>query len=127
MQVPLSTAKRVLVADDNTDGADSLALLLECMSYEVRAAYNGHQAVEEAQVFSPDLVILDIDMPVLNGYQAARQLKTRPTTRQPVLVALTAIATPEAVRQAEDAGFDIHLQKPIGGSALAELLQRVLH
>jgi CheY-like chemotaxis protein len=119
--------QRILVVDDNHDAADTLAMLLQFLDYDVRTAYDGRQAVDMAGEFQPDLVILDIHMPVMDGYEAAKQLRGRDGTHRTVLVALTAVATPEAEDKAKQAGFDIHLAKPVDGGELAELLNRVLH
>lgn len=126
------TPQRILVVDDNRDAADTLAMLLEFLNYEVRTAYDGQQAVDVALQFEPNLVILDIHMPVMNGYEAARELRGRAGTGRTgtgrtVLVALTAVATPDAQDKAKEAGFDIHLAKPVDGGELANLLERVLH
>jgi CheY-like chemotaxis protein len=116
------------VVDDNRDGADTLAMLLEFLNYEVRTAYDGQQAVEQAAAFAPDLVILDINMPVMDGYEAAKTLRGSEDGRpRMVLVALTAVATPEAKDKAMQAGFDIYLRKPVDGGELTGLLDRILH
>jgi len=119
--------QRILVVDDNRDAADTLAMLLEFLDYDVRTAYNGQEAVETAAQFQPHLVILDIHMPVMDGYEAARELRGRTGSHRTVLVALTAVATPESQHKAKEAGFDIHLAKPVDGGELAHLLERVLH
>ncbi|MEW6707599.1 MAG: response regulator [Pseudomonadota bacterium] len=127
MKAPPTRHRRILVVDDNRDAADTLAMLLEFLDYEVRTAYDGKEAVDIAAEFQPQLVILDIHMPQMNGYEAARQLRGRSGGQRTVLVALTAIATPEAQHKAKEAGFDIHLAKPVDGGELAHLLERVLH
>jgi CheY-like chemotaxis protein len=119
--------QRILVVDDNRDAADTLAMLLEFLHYDVRTAYDGRQAVSLASEFQPHLVILDINMPVMDGYEAAKVLRGRDDQNRMVLIALTAVATPEARDKALEAGFDIHLRKPIDGSELTGLLERVLH
>jgi len=119
--------QRILVVDDNRDAADTLAMLLEFLHYEVRTAYDGQQAVAVAADFHPHLVILDINMPVMDGYEAAKTLRSGPDRERMVLIALTAVATPEARDKAMEAGFDIHLRKPVDGSELTGLLERVLH
>ena len=119
--------QRILVVDDNRDAADTLSMLLEFLHYEVRTAYDGQQAVAIAAEFHPQLVILDINMPVMDGYEAAKVLRGRPDQGRTVLIALTAVATPEARDKAMEAGFDIHLRKPVDGSELTGLLERVLH
>jgi CheY-like chemotaxis protein len=118
--------QRVLVVDDNHDAADTLAMLLEFLDYEVRTAYDGQQAVDVSAQFQPQLVILDINMPVMDGYEAAKILRGRSGERT-VLVALTAVSTPEAKDKAREAGFDIHLRKPVDGGELTGLLKRILH
>ena len=119
--------QRILVVDDNRDAADTLAMLLEFLHYDVRTAYDGRQAVSLASEFQPHLVILDINMPVMDGYAAAKVLRGRDDQNRMVLIALTAVATPEARDKALEAGFDIHLRKPIDCSELTGLLERVLH
>jgi CheY-like chemotaxis protein len=120
--------QRILVVDDNRDAADTLAMLLEFLHYDVRTAYDGRQAVAVASDFQPHLVILDINMPVMDGYEAAKVLRRRGEEQgRMVLIALTAVATPEARDKAMEAGFDIHLRKPVDGSELTGLLERVLH
>lgn len=120
-------SKKVLVADDNRDAADSLVVLLDWLGYEAIACYDGAQAVQLARTFRPDLVILDINMPVMDGYEAAKVLRGGHEQNRMVLIALTAVVTPEARDKALKAGFDIHLRKPVDGSELTGLLERVLH
>ena len=122
-----SKKQRILVVDDNHDAADTLAMLLEFLHYEVRTAYDGRQAVDVAADFKPNLVILDINMPVMDGYEAARILRGNTKSNRVVLVALTAVAGKDAQDRAKQAGFDIHLAKPVDGRELTGLLQRVLH
>jgi CheY-like chemotaxis protein len=112
---------RILIADDNRDCADSLALLLEHRGHETSTVYGGQQAVDEAQRFGPDVVILDIDMPGLDGYQAARILRTANATR-PLLVAFTAVAGAGQKRRARDVGFDYHFVKPADLMAMLDLV-----
>ena len=127
MKPPNDPPQRILVVDDNRDAADTLCMLLQFLDYEVRTAYDGQEAVDVAAQFLPNLVILDIHMPVMDGYEAAKQLRGRDGNHRTVLVALTAVATPEAESKAKQAGFDIHLAKPVDGGELANLLERVLH
>ncbi|MBA2723971.1 MAG: response regulator [Methylibium sp.] len=119
------SAARILIADDNVDAADTLAMLLETSRYETRTAYNGEQAVELAQSFHPDLAILDINMPVMDGYEACRRLK-RMSGPTPILVALTGRGQPADKALARAAGFDIHLLKPTDGGELCRLVDRAL-
>jgi PAS domain S-box-containing protein len=112
---------RVVVADDNRDAADSLALLLRFLGHEVRTAGDGQEAVEVAEAFRPDVVLLDIGMPRLNGYEACRLIRSRPWGRGVLLVALTGWGQEEDRRRATEAGFDRHFTKPVDPAALGEL------
>jgi CheY-like chemotaxis protein len=116
---------RILVVDDNVDAADTLALLLEMSCYDTRIAYDGKQAVELARSFQPHLAILDINMPVMDGYEAARLLR-RLSGPKLILVALTGRGQPADKVLASEAGFDIHLVKPTDGGELCRLVDRAL-
>jgi CheY-like chemotaxis protein len=114
---------RILVADDYPDTAETTADLLRLDGYEVFTAFNGQQAVQAANEQHPEVIILDINMPVMDGYQAAAELRLHPPSDpRPVLVAHTARATPADVKQAMDSGFDHHVGKP-GWPRLADLLR----
>jgi PAS domain S-box-containing protein len=113
--------KRVLVADDNQDAADSLAVLLRLWGHEVHAVHDGQEAVDAAAWFRPEVVILDIGMPRLNGYEAARHIREQ--ARDGVmLVAVTGWGQEQDRRLAAEAGFDRHMTKPIDPAALEQLL-----
>ncbi|HEX5273035.1 MAG TPA: ATP-binding protein, partial [Gemmataceae bacterium] len=116
---------RIVLADDNTDSADSLALMLQLMGHEVRTAHDGHAAVEAAEAFRPDVVLLDIGMPRMNGYDACRAIRERPWGKDVVLVALTGWGQEEDKRRSQEAGFDRHLVKPVEPAALEKLLADV--
>jgi signal transduction histidine kinase len=103
---------RVLVADDNTDAAESLAMLLRALGNEVSVASDGVEAVQAVRDFRPDVVLLDIGMPRLDGYGAAREIRGHPLGAHIRLVALTGWAQEEDRRRAREAGFDAHLVKP---------------
>jgi CheY-like chemotaxis protein len=115
-------ARRFLVADDNRDAADSLALLLQLAGGEVHTAYDGQEAVEAAARLRPDVILLDIGMPRLNGYDAARTIREQPWGKGVVLVALTGWGQEEDRRKSKEAGFDGHLVKPVDPQALEKLL-----
>jgi len=104
---------RVLVADDNEDSAVSLGKMLEMVGHCVRVAYDGLAAVEIAATFHPDVAILDIGMPKLNGCEAARRLREQPWSEHLLLVALTGWAQEEDYARTKEAGFDHHLVKPV--------------
>ena len=116
------TRRRVLVADDNRDAADSLALMLTMMGGEVHATYDGLTAVEAAAAFRPDVIVLDVGMPGLDGYEAARCIREQAWGKDVVLVALTGWGQEEDRRRSEEAGFDHHLAKPVEPDALKRLL-----
>jgi PAS domain S-box-containing protein len=113
---------RVLAVDDNVDAADGLALLLDLQGHEARVAYDGAGALEAARNFRPDVAILDIGMPVMDGYELARRLRRMPETEKAVLVAMTGWGQEDDVRKAKEAGFDHHLVKPSDPAALEKLL-----
>jgi CheY-like chemotaxis protein len=112
----------VLVVDDNRDAADSLATLLELSGHEVRRAYDGLTAVEIATRLRPDLVPLDIGLPLLNGYEAARRIR-QTSGRRVKLVAVTGWGQEEARQRSSDSGFDEHLVKPVELATVNMLLE----
>ncbi|HEV8549055.1 MAG TPA: response regulator, partial [Polyangiaceae bacterium] len=115
-------AKRVLVVDDNVDAAETLALLLEALGAETRVAHDGASALAEYPRFEPELVLLDIGMPGMDGHEVARRLRAADPARKAVLVALTGWGQAEDRRLAREAGFDEHLVKPAGLEALKAIL-----
>ena len=117
-----SALRRILVVDDNVDAADTLAQVLEMLGNEVRIAHDGEAGVEVAAQFRPDVVLMDIGMPKLNGYEAARRMRQHPWSRGMVLVALTGWGQDDDRKKSADAGFDHHLVKPVGMDALTTLL-----
>jgi CheY-like chemotaxis protein len=117
--------KRVLIADDNRDWADGLAVLLEEQGYAVRTTYDGREAIEAARTFQPDIVVLDIRMPRLTGYEAARVFNRHPQSTRPILIAITAWAGESGKLRAEMSGFDYYLAKPAEPSEILELLKNL--
>jgi len=113
---------KILVVDDLRDSADSLALLFDAMGHQTMTSYDGREAVEAAQSFEPDIVFLDINMPILDGYGAARSLRDARAEAPPVLVALTAVSGPDARRKADDAGFDFYVTKPADFNVLITIV-----
>src|SRR5262249_4803970 len=105
--------RRVLVVDDNVDAADSLGLLLKLAGHLVRVAHDGPTALVVAQAFHPQVVLLDIGMPDMDGYEVARQLRKQPELQPALLVALTGWGQDTDRRRSIEAGFDIHLVKPV--------------
>jgi PAS domain S-box-containing protein len=117
-----STAHRILIADDNRDAAESMVMLLRLMGNDVRTVFDGMEAVEEAETFRPDLILLDIGMPKLNGYDAARRIREQDWSQDTTLVALTGWGREDDKRKAAEAGFDRHFTKPIDPAALERLI-----
>jgi len=120
---PHKTGKRILVIEDNRDSADSLCLLLECYGHEVAVAYSGQDGVQTAEHYQPDVVLCDIGLPGLDGYEVARQLRDNPVTAKARLIAVTAYGRDEDRRRSHEAGFEQHLVKPVDPDALRRLLQ----
>jgi signal transduction histidine kinase len=119
---PTAVKRSILVADDNHDAADSLARMLKIMGHEVHVAYDGEQAVNMALSLRPEVVLLDIGMPKLNGYEAARRIRRDSSSERMLLIALTGWGQEQDVRLAQEAGFDHHLLKPLEATALAGIL-----
>jgi len=116
---------RILVVDDNRDAADSLATLLQLMGNETHTAYDGDQALEAAPAFRPDVVILDIGLPGMSGYEVARAIRMQPWGKTTVLVALTGWGQPEDMLHTAEAGFDRHIVKPVEPKALMRIVSEL--
>jgi CheY-like chemotaxis protein len=114
--------RRVLLVDDNRDAADSLALVLRMMGHDTRTAYDGAAAVQAAEAFRPEVVLLDIGLPKMNGYEAARDIRQQPWGAGMALIAVTGWGQEEDRRRALEAGFNHHVTKPVEVEALAKLL-----
>jgi CheY-like chemotaxis protein len=111
----------VLVVDDNADAADTLALLIETIGGKCRVAYDGESGVREVLEFQPDVVLLDIGMPGIDGYETCRRIR-RERGASPLIVALTGWGQARDKERALHAGFDLHLTKPASPAALQQLL-----
>jgi CheY-like chemotaxis protein len=114
--------RRILVVDDNRDSADSLAMMLKLLGHDVATAHDGLAAVERVRAFQPDVALLDLGMPKLNGYDAARRIRQQPWGQGLVLIALTGWGQEEDMQRSQEAGFDYHLVKPVELAALEKLL-----
>lgn len=114
--------RRVLVVDDSPDVGDSLALLLKTFGAEVRVARSGEEGLATCAEFAPELILLDISMPGMDGFETARRLRKLPTTSHATLVALTGRGEEDMRRRVKHAGFDRHLTKPADLDELASLL-----
>jgi CheY-like chemotaxis protein len=114
--------RRILVVDDNRDGAESLARVLELSGQHTRVTADGLSALREAEAFRPDVVLLDIGLPKLNGFEVARRLRQQPWGQSVILIAVTGWGQEEHRRESSDAGFDAHLVKPVDPIKLVQLL-----
>jgi two-component system CheB/CheR fusion protein len=121
----IQTKRRVLVIEDNIDTGDTLKELMELHGWEVRVARDGREGVRAARSFLPDIVLCDIGLPKLNGYEVARSLRADDATRDTALVAMTGYALPDDGRRVFEAGFDHHLVKPARINAITEIVDRM--
>jgi CheY-like chemotaxis protein len=117
------TRCRVLVVDDNHDAAEAAAVFLSLAGHEVKAVGDGLEALASAPVFAPDVVVLDIGLPGMDGYEVARRLRGVPETRDSLLVALTGYGQQGDRERAQKAGFDHHLTKPAEPNELLALIE----
>jgi len=120
--IPAAKPRRILVVDDNTDAASSLALLLKISGNEAHTANEGLEAIEVAEAFRPDVVLLDIGMPNLDGLEVCRRIRAQPWGRDMLMIALTGWGQEEDRRKSKDVGFDHHLVKPVDFATLMRLL-----
>jgi len=118
--------QRVLVVDDNRDSATSLALLMKYLGHTVETAFDGPAALATAAKFNPAIVLLDIGLPGLNGYDVARSLRQDPLLKNVVLIAQTGWGQEEDRRKSREAGFDGHLVKPVDFNVLLDLISTSL-
>jgi PAS domain S-box-containing protein len=118
----MASGRDVLVVDDNVDAAQSTAMLLRAWGHQVRVAYSGQEALEAASQTAPEVVLLDIGLPIINGYDVARQLRSQPQFAKTVLAAVTGYGQSEDRRRSHEVGFDYHLTKPVDPSVLQEVL-----
>jgi two-component system CheB/CheR fusion protein len=116
----------ILVVDDCPDNRDSLALLVRCLGYDVQTAPDGSTALRMAQENPPDVVLLDIGMPEMSGYEVARRLRAVANPIRPLLVAVTGYASQRDRVLCEEAGIDLHLAKPVELDVLSHVLARFL-
>jgi PAS domain S-box-containing protein len=119
-------AYRILIVDDNRDAAVSLAMMLRLMGHETLTVHDGEAAVESAAAFQPDIVLLDIGLPKLNGYDACREIRAQEGGASIVLIALTGWGQDEDKRHSREAGFNFHMIKPVDPEALDRLLAGLL-
>jgi CheY-like chemotaxis protein len=116
------TKRRVLIVDDNADALASLGMVVRALGSETFDAHDGLEAVESAGNLRPDVILMDIGMPRLNGYDAARRIRREPWGHNMLMVATTGWGKEEDRRRSKEAGFDLHMVKPIDISAVQEIL-----
>ena len=119
---PAITSFRVMVVDDNHDAADSMATMLRLLGNDTLTARDGEEAVLACETFQPDVVLLDIAMPTMNGYEACRQMRLQPGGREIVIIALTGWGTDDDRRRTREFGFNHHLTKPVNLTSLRTIL-----
>ena len=117
-------SRRILLVDDSADAAFAMSMLLEAMGHEVRTAHDGACALNSVDEFRPDVVLLDIGLPGMSGFDVAREMRKRDATRGALLLALTGYGSAADRQTALDAGFDHHLTKPVSIGDLQALLLR---
>jgi len=119
-----ANARHVLVVEDSADARDMLRMLLDMQGHKVETASDGATAVEKALALQPQIALVDVGLPHMDGYEVARRIRAHPGLRQPYLVALTGYGAPEDRQRALDAGFDAHLAKPVDNEMLAAVISR---
>lgn len=119
---PVSHPQRILVVDDNRDAADSLSMLLRLRGHDVHTTYDGRTAVTMAAQLRPEVVLLDIGLPELNGHEVAREIRAQPHGASVLLIALSGWGRETDRLDSRDAGFDHHLVKPMEFDVLEQLL-----
>jgi two-component system CheB/CheR fusion protein len=117
-----TTPRTILIVDDNHDAADTLAMLVRLKGHRAVVAYDAMTGLELAKRLTPDIVVHDIGMPFIDGFEAAQEFRSDPAFENTLLVALTAYDGAAESRRAEQAGFDVYLVKPINGVQLDEVL-----
>jgi CheY-like chemotaxis protein len=120
-----TSGRRVLLVDDNVDGAESLALMLRINGHDTRTAHNVPEALAAARPFKPDVVFLDIGLPGMDGYEVSKQMRWEPSLNGAVLFGLIGWGSKHDKRQSSQVGFEFHLTKPVGATAIEGILARV--
>jgi two-component system CheB/CheR fusion protein len=108
-----NSVKRILIVDDDHDGGDTMRLLLEHSGFEVEVTKDGEAALSRASRFKPDVVLVDIGLPAMDGYEVAKELRKRPATQKALIIAGTGFGSESDIRKSEEAGFDEHMTKPV--------------
>lgn len=116
---------RILIVDDNVDSADSLAMLLRLMGHDVHTAYDGQSALDAVPDYHPTLMLLDIGLPRVDGYEVARRLRLDAANQDLFLIAMTGYGLDEDRRRSSEAGFNAHLVKPVDLDVLATMVAKL--
>ena len=122
----MMTGKHILIVDDYPDALDIWTIYLQAMGYRVSTASDGEQAIAQAERLLPDLIVLDLELPRISGYEAAAQLRSNPETRHIPLIALTGFSHDSQLDRARAAGFDEIAIKPCDPDSLMQLIERLL-
>lgn len=122
----MSTSRLILIAEDDVDNREGYAEYLAFLGYRVAQAGNGQEALEAARRLHPDVILLDLALPIMDGWDVARQVKADPATRDILLIALSACVFPDDVERATASGCELFLDKPIYPQAVAEAIERLL-
>jgi len=120
-----AAGRSILIVDDNVDAAETLSMLLACLNHEVNVAHSPEDALRRLKETEPDIILLDIGLPGMDGFQLARIIRTRLGMTSVLLVAVTGYGRDEDRRRAIDAGFDVHLTKPAAFEDIDKLLKRL--
>ncbi len=117
----IAPGRRVLIVDDNVDAASCLALLLQASGNETHVAHDGFEAVQTAETVRPEIIVLDIGLPQMDGFEVCRQIRQQPWAKTATMIALTGWGQAGDRRKSREAGFDHHLVKPVDQNALLNL------
>jgi len=120
-----SQRRRILIADDNADVVESFQLMLQMLGHEVDTALDGLEAVSKAEQFQPDVIVLDVGMPGLDGLEAARRIRRQLNGKQVILIAVTGWGNDSNKRESAEAGFDVHLVKPVDPMTIVNVLDKI--
>ena len=121
-----SEDRHILIVDDYPDALDIWTLYLRSLGYEVSTAADGASAISQAEQLLPDLIVLDLELPGISGFEAARRLRRNPTTQDIPLIAATGYSQPRQIAMAREAGFDDVVVKPVDPDSLVEHIERLL-
>ncbi len=113
---------RILLIDDNQDFAFLMKSVIQLLGYNIELAYDGAEGMEKAQEYRPDIILCDIGLPRMNGYEFARNIRENDLLRHSYLIALTGYARPCDIKQSTDSGFNRHLSKPIDATTISEII-----